>query len=113
MSFEELIEKIKDIAKKRGIVEEEYAQVQLKLLVHKAIELQAQMDNMRWSERCYLLSAGEVCSREEVNGNYKRLKCALGAVFITLTILSAQLNLDPAECFKLAIYDLDKCDIEG
>lgn len=30
-----------------------------------------------------------------------------------LIILSAQLNLDPAECFKLAINDLEKCDIEG
>lgn len=113
MDFNKSIEKIIDIAKECGIVEEEYAQTQLELIIQKAIELQAHMDNMHWSERCYLLSLGKVCSEKEVNENYRRLKYALGAVFIPLIILSAQLNLDPAECFKLAIDDLEKCDIEG
>lgn len=113
MSFDESIKRIIDIAKECGIVEEEYAQVQLELIVHKATELQVHMDNMYWSERCNLLSYGQVCSDKEVNKNYRRLKYALGAVFIPLIILSAQLNLDPAECFKLAIDDLEKCDIEG
>lgn len=113
MDFNKSIEKIIDIANECGIVEEEYAQTQLELLVQKAIELQVNMDNMYWSERCNLLSHGKVCSEKEVNENYRRLKYALGAVFIPLIILSAQLNLDPAECFKLAIDDLEKCDIEG
>lgn len=93
--------------------EEEYAQAQLNLIIQKSIDLQRYMDNMRWSERCNLLSEGEICSEEEVNRNYRRLKYALGAVFIPLIILSAQLNLDPAECFDLAINDLEKSDIEG
>lgn len=113
MSFDESIKKIIDIAKECGIVEEEYAQTQLELIIRKAIELQVHMDNMYWSERCNLLSEGEICSEKEVNENYRRLKYALGAVFIPLIILSAQLNLDPAECFDLAIDDLEKCDIEG
>lgn len=113
MDFNNAIEKTIDIAKECGIVEEEYAQTQLELIVRKAIELQVHMDNMYWSERCNLLSEGEICSEKEVNRNYRRLKYALGAVFIPLIILSAQLNLDPAECFKLAIDDLEKCDIEG
>lgn len=113
MDFNKSIEKIIDIAKECGIVEEEYAQTQLELIIQKAIELQRHMDNMYWSERCNLLSHGEVCSEKEVNENYRRLKYALGAVFIPLIILSAQLNLDPAECFDLAINDLEKCDIEG
>lgn len=113
MDFNKSIEKIIDIAKECGIVEEEYAQTQLELIIQKAIELQRHMDNMYWSERCNLLSEGEICSKEEVNKNYRNLKYALGAVFIPLIILSAQLNLDPAECFKLAIDDLEKCDIEG
>lgn len=113
MDFNKSIEKIIDIANECGIVEEEYAQTQLELLVQKAIELQRHMDNMYWSERCNLLSHGKVCSEKEVNQNYRRLKYALGAVYIPLVIISAQLNLDPAECFKLAIDDLEKCDIEG
>lgn len=113
MDFNKSIEKIIDIANECGIVEEEYAQTQLELLVQKAIELQVNMDNMYWSERCNLLSHGKVCSEKEVNENYRRLKYALGAVYIPLVIISAQLNLDPAECFKLAIDDLEKCDIEG
>lgn len=113
MDFNNTIKKTIDIAKECGIVEEEYAQTQLELIVHKATELQVHMDNMYWSERCNLLSYGQVCSDKEVNKNYRRLKYALGAVFIPLIILSAQLNLDPAECFKLAIDDLEKCDIEG
>lgn len=113
MNFDESIKRIIDIAKECSIVEEEYAQTQLELIVRKAIELQVHMDNMYWSERCNLLSHGKVCSEEEVNKNYRRLKYALGAVFIPLVILSAQLNLDPTECFKLAIDDLKKCDIEG
>lgn len=113
MSFDNVIKKTIDIANECGIVEEEYAQRQLELLVKKAIELQVHMDNMYWSERCNLLSHGKVCNEKEVNENYRRLKYALGAVFIPLIILSAQLNLDPAECFELAINDLEKCDIEG
>lgn len=113
MDFNNTIKKTIDIAKECGIVEEEYAQTQLELLVQKAIELQRHMDSMYWSERCNLLSHGKVCSKKEVNENYRRLKYALGAVFIPLVILSAQLNLDPAECFELAINDLEKCDIEG
>lgn len=113
MNLDSLIKKIIDIAKECGIVEEEYAQTQLELIIKKAIELQVHMDDMSWSERCNLLSEGEVCSEKEVNENYRRLKYALGAVFIPLIILSAQLNLDPAECFELAINDLEKCDIEG
>ena len=113
MDFNNIIKKTIDIANECGIVEEEYSQTQLELLVQKAIELQGHMDNMSWSERCNLLSHGKVCSEKEVNENYRRLKYALGAVFIPLIILSAQLNLDPAECFKLAIDDLEKCDIEG
>lgn len=113
MSFDESIKKIIDIAKECGIIEEEYAQTQLELIVRKAIELQVHMDNMYWSERCNLLSHGKVCSEKEVNENYRRLKYALGAVFIPIVILSAQLNLDAAECFNLAINDLEKCDIEG
>lgn len=113
MDFDESIKRIIDIAKECGIVEEEYAQIQLELLVQKAIELQGHMSNMYWSERCNLLSHGKVCSEKEVNRNYRKLKYALGAVFIPLIILSAQLNLDPAECFDLAINDLEKCDIEG
>lgn len=31
----------------------------------------------------------------------------------TFTEKEIQINLDPAECFKLAIDDLEKCDIEG
>lgn len=113
MSFDESIKRIIDIAKECEIVEEEFAQIQFKLLIQRAIELQAHMDNMRWSEMCNLLSYGQVCSEEEVNDYYRKLKYALGAVFIPLIILSAQLNLDPAECFDLAIDDLEKCDIEG
>lgn len=113
MDFNNAIKKTIDIAKECGIVEEEYAQTQLELIIKKAIELQVHMDNMYWSERCNLLSYGQVCSEEEVNDYYRKLKYALGAVFIPLIILSAQLNLDPAECFKLAIDDLEKCDIEG
>lgn len=113
MDFNNAIKKIIVLAKECGIVEEEYAQTQLELIIQKAIELQVHMDNMYWSERCNLLSEGEICSEKEVNQNYRRLKYALGAVFIPLIILSAQLNLDPAECFKLAIDDLKKCDIEG
>lgn len=113
MDINNAIEKTIDIAKECNIVEEEYAQTQLELIVQKAIELQGHMDNMYWSERCNLLSHGKVCSEKEVNENYRRLKYALGAVFIPLIILSAQLNLDPAECFELAINDLEKCDIEG
>lgn len=113
MSFDESIKRIIDIAKECNIVEEEYAQTQFELIIKKAIELQVHMDDMNWSERCNLLSEGEVCSEKEVNENYRRLKYALGAVFIPLIILSAQLNLDPAECFDLAIDDLEKCDIEG
>lgn len=113
MKFDDLIERIIDIAEECDIVEEEYAQTQLELIVRKAIELQVHMDNMYWSERCNLLSHGKVCNGKEVNENYRRLKYALGAVFIPLIILSAQLNLDPAECFNLAIDDLKKCDIEG
>lgn len=113
MNWDSLIKKIIDIANECGIVEEEYAQTQLELIIKKAIELQEHMDNMYWSERCNLLSEGEICSEKEVNRNYRRLKYALGAVFIPLIILSAQLNLDPAECFDLAIDDLEKCDIEG
>lgn len=113
MNWDSLIKKIIDIANECGIVEEEYAQTQLELIIKKAIELQVHMDDMYWSERCNLLSRGKVCSEEEVNRNYRRLKYALGAVFIPLIILSAQLNLDPAECFDLAIDDLEKCDIEG
>lgn len=113
MNFDKLIKRIIDIAKECEIVEEGYAQAQLNLIIQKAIDLQRYMDNMRWSERCNLLSEGEICSKEEVNKNYRNLKYALGAVFIPLIILSAQLNLDPAECFKLAIDDLEKCDIEG
>lgn len=113
MNFNKSIKRIIDIAKECGIVEEEYAQTQLELIIKKAIELQVHMDNMRWSEMCNLLSYGQVCSEEEVNDYYRKLKYALGAVFIPLIILSAQLNLDPAECFKLAIDDLEKCDIEG
>lgn len=113
MNFNNAIEKTISIAKECGIIEEEYAQVQLELIVRKALELQVHMDNMNWSERCNLLSHGKVCSEKEVNQNYRRLKYALGAVFIPLIILSAQLNLDPAECFDLAIDDLEKCDIEG
>lgn len=113
MNFNNAIEKTIDIAKECGIIEEEYAQTQLELIIQKAIELQRHMDNMYWSERCNLLSHGKVCSEKEVNENFKRLKYALGAVFIPLAILSAQLNLDPAECFNLAINDLEKCDIEG
>lgn len=113
MDFNKSIKKTIDIANECGIIEEEYAQVQLELIVRKAIELQRHMDNMYWSERCNLLSHGKVCSEKEVNQNYRRLKYALGAVYIPLVIISAQLNLDPAECFKLAIDDLEKCDIEG
>ena len=113
MNWDSLIKKIIDIAKECGIVEEEYAQTQLELIIKKAIELQAHMDNMRWSEMCNLLSYGQVCSEEEVNDYYRKLKYALGAVFIPLILLSAQLNLDPAECFNLAIDNLEKCDIEG
>ena len=113
MSFDNVIKKTIDIANECGIVEEEYAQRQLELLVKKAIELQVHMDNMYWSERCNLLSHGKVCSEKEVNQNYRKLKYALGAVYIPLVILSAQLNLDSAECFNLAIDDLEKCDIEG
>ncbi len=113
MSFNKSIKKIIEFAKECGIVEEEYAQTQLELIVKKAIELQVHMDNMYWSERYNLLSEGEICSKKEVNENYRRLKYALGAVFIPLIILSAQLNLDPAECFNLAIDNLEKCDIEG
>lgn len=113
MNWDSLIKKIIDIANECGIVEEEYAQTQLELIIKKAIELQVHMDDMYWSERCNLLSHGKVCSEKEVNQNYRRLKYALGAVFIPLIILSAQLNLDPTECFKLAIDDLEKCDIEG
>ena len=113
MDFNNTIKKTIVLAKECGIVEEEYAQTQLELIIRKAIELQVHMDNMYWSERCNLLSHGKVCSEKEVNENYRRLKYALGAVFIPLIILSAQLNLDPAECFKLAIDDLEKCDIEG
>lgn len=113
MNFDESIKRIINIAKECNIVEEEYAQTQFELIVQKAIELQGHMDNMRWSERCYLLSEGEICSEKEVLENYRRLKYALGAVFIPLIILSAQLNLDPAECFELAINDLEKSDIEG
>ena len=113
MDFNKSIKKTIVIAKECGIVEEEYAQTQLELIIQKAIELQVHMDNMYWSERCNLLSEGEICSEKEVNKNYRRLKYALGAVFIPLIILSAQLNLDPAECFDLAIDDLEKCDIEG
>lgn len=113
MDFNNVIKKTIDIAKECGIVEEEYAQTQLELIVRKAIELQVHMDNMYWSERCNLLSHGKVCSEKEVNENYRRLKYALGSVFIPLIILSAQLDLDPAECFDLAINDLEKCDIEG
>lgn len=113
MDFNKSIKKTIVIAKECGIVEEEYAQTQLELIIKKAIELQVHMDNMYWSERCNLLSEGEICSEKEVNRNYRRLKYALGAVFIPLIILSAQLNLDPAECFNLAIDDLEKCDIEG
>lgn len=113
MNLDSLIKKIIDIANECGIVEEEYAQTQLELIIQKAIELQRHVDNMYWSERCNLLSHGKVCSEKEVNQNYRRLKYALGAVYIPLVILSAQLNLDPAECFKLAIDDLEKCDIEG
>lgn len=113
MDFNKSIKKTIDIANECGIIEEEYAQVQLELIVRKAIELQRHMDNMHWSERCNLLSHGKVCSEKEVNQNYRRLKYALGAVYIPLVIISAQLNLDPAECFKLAIDDLEKCDIEG
>lgn len=113
MDFNNAIEKTISIAKECGIIEEEYAQTQLELIVQKAIELQRHMDNMYWSERCNLLSHGKVCSEKEVNENYRRLKYALGAVFIPLIILSAQLGLDPAECFDLAINDLEKCDIEG
>lgn len=113
MNFDESIKKITDIAKECGIIEEEYAQTQLELIIQKAIELQVHMDNMNWSERCNLLSEGEICSEKEVNENYRRLKYALGAVYIPLVILSTQLNLDPAECFDLAIDDLEKCDIEG
>ena len=113
MSFDESIKRIIDIAKECNIVEEEYAQTQFELIVQKAIELQGHMDNMYWAERCNLLSGGEICSKEEVNINYRRLKFALGAVFIPLIIMSAQLRLDPAECFELAINDLEKCDIEG
>lgn len=113
MNFNNAIEKTISIAKECGIVEEEYAQAQLELIVRKAIELQLHMDNMRWSERCNLLSNGEVISEKEVNVYHRKLKYALGAVFIPLIILSAQLNLDAAECFELAINDLEKCDIEG
>ena len=113
MDFNNAIEKTIDIAKECNTIEEEYAQTQLELIIQKAIELQVHMDNMNWSERCNLLSEGEICSEKEVNRNYRRLKYALGAVFIPLIILSAQLNLDPAECFKLATDDLRKCDIEG
>lgn len=113
MGFDDLIKKIINIAKECEIVEEEYAQTQFKLLVRKAIELQGYMNSMYWSERCYLLSNGEVTSEKEVNDYYRKLKYALGAVFIPLIILSAQLNLDAAECFNLAINDLEKCDIEG
>lgn len=105
--------KIIDIAKECGIVEEEYAQTQLELIVQKAIELQRCMDSVCWSGKCNLLSDGKVISDAEVSINCRKLKYALGAVFIPLIILSAQLNLDPAECFKLAIDDLEKCDIEG
>lgn len=113
MNFDESIKRIIDIAEECEIVEEEYAQAQLNLIIQKSIDLQRYMDNMRWSERCNLLSHGKVCSEKEVNRNYRRLKYALGAVFIPLVILSAQLNLDAAECFELAINDLEKCDIEG
>lgn len=113
MNFDDLIKKIIDIAKECDIVEEEYAQTQLELIIKKAIELQVHMDNMYWSERWNLLSDGKVISEKEVNENYRRLKYALGAVFIPLIILSAQLGLDPAECFNLAINNLEKCDIEG
>lgn len=113
MNFNNAIEKTISIAKECGIVEEEYAQTQLELIVRKAIELQVHMDNMRWSERCNLLSNGEVISEKEVNVYHRKLKYALGAVFIPLIILSAQLNLDPSECFNLAINVLEKCDIEG
>ena len=113
MDFNNAIEKTISIAEECGIVEEEYAQTQLELIIQRAIELQAHMDNMHWSERYYLLSYGKICSEKEVLENYRRLKYALGAVFIPLIILSAQLNLDPAKCFKLAIDDLEKCDIEG
>ena len=113
MNLDSLIKKTIDIAKECGIVEEEYAQTQLELIIKKAIELQVHMDNMYWSERCNLLSNGEVISEKEVNVYHRKLKYALGAVFIPLIILSAQLNLDPAECFDLAIDDLEKCDIEG
>lgn len=113
MDFNKSIKKTIDIANECGIIEEEYAQVQLELIVRKAIELQVHMDNMYWSERCNLLSHGKVCSEKEVNENYRKLKYALGAVYIPLVILSAQLDLDPAECFDLAIDDLEKCDIEG
>lgn len=113
MNFDESIKRIINIAKECNIVEEEYAQTQFELIVQKVIELQGHMDNMRWSERCNLLSNGEVISEKEVNVYHRKLKYALGAVFIPLVILSAQLNLDPAECFELAINDLEKCDIEG
>ena len=113
MNFDESIKRIINIAKECNIVEEEYAQAQLNLIIQKSIDLQRYMDNMRWSERCNLLSNGEVISEIEVNVYHRKLKYALGAVFIPLIILSAQLNLDPAECFNLAINDLEKCDIEG
>lgn len=58
MSFDESIKRIIDIAKECGIVEEEYAQTQLELIIKKAIELQVHMDDMYWSERCNLLSHG-------------------------------------------------------
>lgn len=113
MNFDKSIKKIIDIAKECNIVEEDYAQTQLELIILKAIELQGCMDRMYWSERCYLLSDGKAWSKEDVNESYRKLKYALGAVYIPLVILSAQLNLDAAECFELAINDLEKCDIEG
>lgn len=113
MSFDESIKRIIDIAKECDIIEEEFAQTQLTLIILKALELQGLMDRMYWTERSYLLSDGKVTSKEEVNESYRKLKYALGAVYIPLVILSAQLRLDPVECFNLAINNLEKCDIEG
>lgn len=50
MDFNNAIKKTIDIAKECGIVEEEYAQTQLELIIQKAIELQGHMSNMYWSE---------------------------------------------------------------
>ncbi len=104
MTFEQLQEKVLDLADDKDLLYEENADKQFMKFIEEVFEFKTEFD--------YLCRIGkdpsEVYSDYEQIETQENMELEMGDIFVTLIILCEDLGIDPVVCLEMAYNKISK-----